>query len=118
VAAAVLVVAAILLWVAPVPGFRAEIAFPLPPAEERAALEVATWVQAQQVEAFRQRRGRLPDVLRETGEALPGMTYERLDAQRYRLSGATERSTVTWNSSDTLDTQLRNRVARLRGVRE
>src|SRR5688572_6559885 len=76
----VLVVAALMVWFLPIPGFRASIPFPLPPEEEQAGLRLATWVQAQQVEAFRQRRGRLPDVLREAGEAMPGMNYERLDA--------------------------------------
>ena len=70
-------------------------------------------VQAQQVESFRQRRGRLPDALREAGEPLPGMTYERIDAGTYRLSGATERMTVVWTPADTLDTRTRETVARL-----
>jgi hypothetical protein len=107
---AVLVVAALLLWMIPVPGFRANIPFPLASEEEEDALRLATWVQAQQVEAFRQRRGRLPDVLREAGEPLPGMTYERIDAGTYRLSGATERTTVVWSPTDTLDIRTRQRV--------
>jgi hypothetical protein len=111
-----LVVAALLVWLVPVPGFRASIPFPLAREEEEAALRLATWVQAQQVEAFRRRRGRLPDVLREAGEPLPGMTYERIDAGTYRLSGATERTTVIWSPTDTLDTRTRQRVDGLPGV--
>ena len=106
----VLVVAALLVWLIPVPGFRASIPFPLAREEEEAALRLATWVQAQQVEAFRQRRGRLPDVLREAGEPLPGMTYERIDAGTYRLSGASEHMTVIWAPTDTLDARTRQRV--------
>ena len=116
VVSAVLVVAALMVWFLPIPGFRASIPFPLPPEEEQAVLKLATWVQAQQVEAFRQRRGRLPDVLREAGEAMPGMSYERIDAQTYRLSSATERVAIVWNSTDTLDTALRAAVARLQGI--
>jgi hypothetical protein len=113
---AVLVVAALAVWFLPVPGIRASIPFPLEAQEEQAGLKLATWVQAQQVEAFRQRRGRLPDVLREAGEPMPGMSYERVDAQTYRLSGATERIQIVWTSGDTLDTALRETVARLQGV--
>jgi hypothetical protein len=116
VVSAVLVVAALAVWFLPVPGVRASIPFPLEPEEEQAGLELATWVQAQQVEAFRQRRGRLPDVLREAGEPMPGMTYVRIDAQTYRLSGATERMAIVWTSGDTLDTALRETVARLQGA--
>jgi len=117
IAAAVLVAAALVVWFLPIPGFRARIPFPLPPAEEAARLQLATWVQAQQVEAFRQQRGRLPDVLRELGETLPGMTYERLDAETYRLSGSTERTAFTWLSTDTLDARTRAAADRLRGPR-
>jgi hypothetical protein len=109
----VLVVAALVVWLVPFPGFGPTIPFPLARQEEETALRLATWVQAQQVEAFRQQRGRLPDVLREAGEPLPGMTYVRIDAGSYRLSGATERMVVIWSGTDTLDTRTRQRVDRL-----
>ena len=104
---------ALVTWLLPVPGPRPDIPFPIPPADEHAGLRFATYVQAQQVEAFRQTRGRLPDVLKETGEPLPGMTYERLDARTYRLGGATERSFVNWVSSDSLTALLRDADKRL-----
>ena len=114
VVAGVLALAALVTWVAPVPGLRPEIPFPIPPADEEAGVHLAAWIQAQQIEAFRQRRGRLPDVLRETGEAIPGMSYERIDAQSYMLTGETERVSVVWTSTDTLDTRLQQAAARLR----
>ena len=113
VAATVLAMIALVTWLFPMPGLQPDIPFPILPADEQAGLRFATYVQAQQVEAFRQIRGRLPDVLRETGEPLPGMTYERLDARTYRLGGATERSSVNWVSSDSLTALLRDADKRL-----
>ena len=113
VAATVLAMIALVTWLLPVPGLQPDIPFPILPADEHAGLRFATYIQAQQVEAFRQTRGRLPDVLQETGEPLPGMTYERLDARTYRLGGATERSSVSWVSSDSLTALLLDADKRL-----
>ena len=104
IAAAVLAIVALAAWVFPVPGLKPDIAFPIQPADELTGLRVATYIQAQQVEAFRQRSGRLPDVLLETGEPIPGMTYQRLDARTYRLTGVTERQSLRWLSTDSLMT--------------
>ena len=106
VAAAILLAVAILFWLLPIPLLEPGIPFPLPPADETTGLRLATYIQAQQVEAFRQSSGRLPDVLREAGETIPGMTYERIDASTYRLIGATERTTVRWVSTDSLSALL------------
>ena len=111
----VVVLAAFLTWLIPVPGLEPDIPFPMPPEEEEAGLRLATYGQAQQVEAFRLNRGRLPDVLRETGEPLPGMSYQRMDARTYRLSGVTERVSVSWISSDSIDSLLRDSARRVRG---
>ena len=100
VVAGVLGLVALAAWTLPLPVFQPDIPFPLPPAEEEGALRIATYIQAQQVEAFRLSSGRLPDQLRETGEALPGITYEKLDARTYTLNGATERTSIRWISSD------------------
>lgn len=113
--AAVLALGAVALWLFPIPGLQPDIAFPLPPAEEEAGLRLAAFMQAQQVEAFRQTSGRLPDVLRETGEPLPGIDYLRLDAHTYRLTGVTERARINWLSSDSLPALLGDSgAARLR----
>ena len=106
VAAGVLGSVALIFWIFPLPFLQPKIPFPILPADEMAGLRIATYIQAQQVEAFRQTSGRLPDMLRETGEPIPGMTYERLDARTYRLSGATERTSVHWVSTDSLSALL------------
>lgn len=113
IAAAALALSALVTWSIPFSGLQPDIPFPILPADEIAGLRVATYIQAQQVEAFRQTRGRLPDVLLETGEPLPGMTYARLDARTYRLGGATERSSVVWVSSDSLSALLDSADKRL-----
>ncbi|HEX9885510.1 MAG TPA: hypothetical protein VGA70_03440 [Longimicrobiales bacterium] len=69
---------------------------------ERASLRFAMYIQAQRIEAFREERGRLPDVLEEAGEPLPGMRYDRLDARTYRLRGSGDRTTYLYVSSDSL----------------
>ena len=103
---AVLAAVAILGWFLPIPFLEPRIDFPLPPAEETSGLRLSTYLQAQQVEAFRLSSGRLPDVLREAGKTIPGMIYERIDASTYRLVGATERATVRWISTDSLSALL------------
>jgi hypothetical protein len=117
IAAGVLAVVALVLWLAPIPWLRPDVPFPVARAQEDAGLRVAAFVQAQQVEGFRRSTGRLPDVLRETGEPLPGFDYERIDAHTYRLKAVTERDTVNWVSSDSLATLLGpDGRARLRGL--
>jgi len=117
IAAVVLALAAFALWALPLPGLRPHIPFPIAAEDEEEGLRLATFVQAQQVEAFRQSAGRLPDVLRETGEPLPGIDYERLDAHTYRLSGATERTRISWLSSDSIPALLGDSgMARLRQI--
>lgn len=69
---------------------------------EQAGLRVAMYIQAQRIEDFRDTRGRLPDVLREAGEPLPGMLYDRIDARTYRLRGAGDRVRLLYVSSDSL----------------
>jgi hypothetical protein len=113
----VLAVAALVLWLIPIPFLRPAIAFPLPPEEEEAGMRLAAYVQAQQVEAFREVTGRLPDMLRETGEPIEGIDYERLDARTYQLSSSTERDTIRWVSTDSFPALLGDSAAaRLRTV--
>lgn len=106
VAAGVLGLIALAAWVLPVPGLRPNIPFPMDQADEEVALRVAAFIQAKQVEAFWMESGRLPDQLRETGEPMPGIMYERLDARTYTLRGITERATIHWISTDADSTLL------------
>jgi hypothetical protein len=111
VTALVLALAALGFWLLPMPSLRPTIAFPLAATAEEAGLRLAAYVQAQQVEAFRSTTGRLPDLLRETGEPLPGLEYRRLDARTYQLTAVTERDTVRWVNSDSFPTLLGDSAA-------
>lgn len=73
---------------------------PRPPAlaEEVQAVRLNLFLQAQQVEAFREDRGRLPWVLQETGPPLPGMRYRRVDNQSYSIEARSHRVVVDYES--------------------
>ena len=117
IAAGVLAAVALAMWVVPVGWLRADVEFPLTPAQEEAGIRLAAFLQAQQIEVFRQETGRLPDILRETGEAVPGVEYRRVDARTYELTAMTERDTVRWMNSDSLPALLGDSAAaRLRAL--
>jgi hypothetical protein len=105
------------MWWLPIPGLSPAIGFPLAPTAEEAGLRLAAYVQAQQVEAFRRTTGRLPDLLRETGEPVPGVDYQRLDARTYLIANMSERDTIRWLSSDSFPALLGDSAAtRLRAI--
>lgn len=78
-----------------------------------AGLRVAMYFQAQRIEQFRQENGRLPDTLAETGAAPPEMSYERLDARTYRLSGQSRGSELTYVSNEPLAVFVGDAMGRL-----
>lgn len=94
-------------WLAPSPPP------PVPPERVDAGLRMAVYLQAEQIRVFRDDRGRLPDALDETGEALPGIRYDRIDARTYRLRGIA--GTLAYESTDSLDTFVRD-AARIVGL--
>ena len=75
---------------------------PVPAEREEAGLRMAVYLQAQQVRLFREERGRLPDVLEEAGEPMPGVRYERIDARTFRIRAFGERGSVVYVSTDSL----------------
>lgn len=101
-AAAVLVLVAGWLWLLPPGWAQPDLPPPVPAELQEAGLRLGMYLQAQQIESFRRRRGRLPDVLEETGEPLPRMHYRRLDARVYRLHGVAPSVALTYVSTDTL----------------
>lgn len=74
------------------------------PAHEEAALRLAVVLQAQRVLDFRAAQGRLPDVLWETGEPLPGLGYRRIDARTFELTGTGVQRRVVFSTRDSLGT--------------
>lgn len=81
--------------------------------EADAGLRVAMYFQAQRVESFRQENGRLPDTLAETGGAPAEMTYERVDARTYRLTGTSRGVELTYDSTQPLGEFAGDAMARL-----
>ncbi|MBW3533690.1 MAG: hypothetical protein KY453_00515 [Gemmatimonadetes bacterium] len=103
-----LISAAAWLWMLPPDWVQPNLPPPVPAEFHEAGLRLGMYLQAQQIEAFRRQRGRLPDVLQETGEPVPGMYYRRLNAREYRLHGVTPRLALTYVSTDSLTIFLSN----------
>lgn len=76
----------------------------LPSAQETAGLHLAVALQVQRVLDFRRAQGRLPDVLRETGEPVPGIAYERIDARTFTVTGLGAQGPVRYLSGDSIAT--------------
>lgn len=69
------------------------------PIEEEAGLRMAMYLQIQRIEVFRDETGRLPLSLDEAGERLPGVEYEQITGEVYRLRGRTDGLRVTYVSA-------------------
>ncbi len=77
---------------------------PPPPLEvEETSVQAAVYIQAQQIEAYRVRNGRLPAFLEEAGPAVAGVRYTRLDARTYRIQGHDQRVAFSYTSGEPMD---------------
>jgi hypothetical protein len=93
-------------WILPPPQ-------PAPTAAEReASIRFSMFLQAQQVEHFRNTRGRLPATLGEAGTPLPGIQYLVQSATAYQLRSTTDNS-IAYNSTDSLHAFLGESMALL-----
>jgi len=108
---------AVWLWVAP-PAFLA-VPEAAPPSYERieAGLRLAVWLNADKVEQFRIENGRLPDALREVGDAHPGVYYTRVNANFYRMQAAAGDTRILHESDDEITVKVRNALTVLREER-
>jgi len=85
------------------PGWLEPDPIPLPPvAVEDATLRSVMFIQAGLIEDYKDRNGRAPAFLEEAGPALPGVKYERRDAQTYFLHGKGDRVRLSYSSGDSL----------------
>lgn len=76
----------------------------LPPLEEEeASVAAAIYLQAQQIEAYRARNGRLPAFQEEAGLPVPGVRYARIDSRSYWIEGRDRRVVMTYRSGEPLD---------------
>ena len=84
-------------WVAPT------VSPPIAADKVDQGLRIAMFFEAQKIESFRQQSGRLPDALSELGGTPPAeMTYQRLDARTYQLTGQSRGVTLTFNSDQAI----------------
>lgn len=86
------------VWLGGHPAFHVQPPPRATVAEETSALRLQMYLHAQRVEAFRERTGRLPYVLAETGPPAPGLTYQRVGGAGYRLEGMADRVAVRYDS--------------------
>lgn len=109
---------AVWMWVAP-PAFLAVAEAP-PPSYERieAGLRLAVALQSEKIERFRVENGRLPDHLREVGDAHPGLYYRRVDATTYRIHGVEDDTRILYEfGAQTMEALLKNSLVVLREER-
>lgn len=93
-------------WVQPDP-------LPIPSlAEQAASAKFAIFLEAQQIESFRTRTGRLPTTIAESGEALPGIDYIQISPTTYALQSARD-SSIRYASTDSLPAFLGNSMTLL-----
>ncbi|MEJ2185213.1 MAG: hypothetical protein P8Z36_04660 [Gemmatimonadota bacterium] len=69
-------------------------------------LRAAMFLQAERVEAFIRKQGRLPDNLLAAGSPTPGVEYRRLDANTYELIGTNGPATVRYRRGEPLNQLL------------
>ncbi len=67
--------------------------------EETRSLRLNLFLQAQKIEAYREKRGRLPWVLSEAGPPFPGIEYHRKDNRSYELDGVSDLARLRYESN-------------------
>ena len=99
-----LVVFALYLLIAP-PSWRGWVTvhpIEAPPAQQQMdGLRVAMYLQAQRIEAYRQKHGALPTSLEDAGSATPGVEYHRQGGS-YQLVGTSGQAALVYDSSESL----------------
>ena len=86
---------------------------PITAEKAEAGLRVAMFFEAQKIEQFRNKEGRLPDTMEEMGSAPAEMTYTRIDARTYQLMGNSRGVTLTFNSDQVLTQFVGDAMTRL-----
>jgi len=91
--------ATLYVWLAAPAWARVDRPPPPTPEHREASLRVAIFLQAQRIEAFRDRTGRLPEELEETGPPMPGISYSRTPRGTYHLEGRNDTLALFYSSS-------------------
>ena len=106
----------VLLWASPPAWLHSPGAGPLPAGTAEAGLRMEVYLQAIRVRSFQAHERRLPNSLEEAGDPHSIVIYERLDAERYRLSVEGPGGSMVYESSQSPDDFLGDAPAVL-GVR-
>jgi hypothetical protein len=77
-----------------------------------ASIRFAIYLQAQQVERFRNANGRLPGTLAETGQPLPDINYSIMPGNTYELS-STANTAIRYSSTGSLNQFLGQSMSQL-----
>ena len=113
--AAVSVAAAVWVWVFPPPFLTQPAPPPQSAARAEAGLRLGVALQVERVLAHRDQVRRLPDLLREVDDTLPGMIYTRVDASTFVLRGRSGDLVLEYRSGDALSEFLGDAVQILGG---
>ncbi len=71
-----------------------------PPVEEQADdMRLAMFMQAMRISGYLQQNGQLPGAMEDAGSTYPGIEYEALGPQRFRLSAVIGDETIVYDSS-------------------
>lgn len=89
-------------WFVPLPFLDAPPAPEFSAESQQAALRFAVALQRDRVLDHRVDARRLPEFIREVGDTLPGVSYERLSGGRFRLDGAADSVAVSYTFPDSL----------------
>lgn len=92
--------AAAWVWLLPPAWTQVQPPEPAPLEDEAQALRLQVYLQIEAIEAFRNARGHLPDVLPQAGPPFRGVEYARRDSRDYDLSGRTRRVLVRYRSEE------------------
>lgn len=100
-------------WLVPIPFLDAPAPPPPVPEMQDAGLRFAVALQRDRILSHRIDARRLPDFLREVGDTLPGLTYERLSGGRFVLAGTAGEVEVMYTFPDSLPDFLGDALTRL-----
>ena len=102
------------VWFASPEWLEAPVSEPAPPELAEAGIRMEVYLQAVNVQDFLDREGRLPNSLEEVGDPFTLVVYERLDADRYRLSLDGPDGVVMYQSTDPLEGLMGNAMQTIR----
>ena len=91
------------VWFAPPAWLDVPVSEPMSSELAEAGIRMEVYLQAVNVQEFLESERRLPNSLEELGDPFTLVVYERLDADRYRLSMDGPDGVVMYQSTDSLD---------------